>query len=438
MNAAGSADRPAATFRYVAGTALAAALLTGCAGSGNADRFSSIGTTTERASLRDADRSVALAEKSVALQPDEAGLRVNLAQAYMKVGRFESAITAFDDAMELGDENPRTALSLALANIAIGRSDEAGVVLDDWRADLAPADLGLAYALAGQARHGAAIVADAVRAGENTSQTRQNLAYALALDGRWREARIMMSQDLAADEVNRRLGEWASLASTGNPRVRVAAMLGAPMRTDSGQPARLALAVPAPARPADGRAESSLAAPQRAATDVPVAHVALGDAETVGEPVATRPFEAAFARPGFVAVPVVQNITASPVRQPAAVPARARIATTARAPAPTQANVPGGTHLVQLGSFTSEQGARRAWGVYTAQHTPLRSYRMTVIPVTVDGKNYWRLAAAGFDAGTASTMCGTIKARGGTCLTYASNQMPRPGSRGRPQLARSR
>jgi hypothetical protein len=63
---------------------------------------------------------------------------------------------------------------------------------------------------------------------------------------------------------------------------------------------------------------------------------------------------------------------------------------------------------------------------------------MTVIPATVEGKSYWRLAAAGFDAGTARALCGTIKSRGGMCLTYANSRAPSPAGRGGPQMARRR
>lgn len=436
MNAARKIDQPTAKFRFVAGTALVAALLTGCAGAGSADHLSSTAVATEGVSFRDSARMVVQAEKSVEMQPGDAALRINLAQAYMSGGRFESAISAFNDAMELGDAAPRTALLLALANIAIGRNDEAVMVLDDWRAELAPVDAGLAYALAGQTGRGAAILAGAVRGGADTPQARQNFAYALALDGRWREARIMMSQDLSADVLSTRIGEWAALASEGDPRIRVAALLGAPVRADSGQPDRLALAVPPSVQPAAEIPAVSQSAPQFASVEMPVA--ALAEASSEVEPIVVQgPVrEAAFVQPGFVSVPVVQQLPVA--KQPRSVSAHAEGSKVEGKPVTSPRRPRAGTHLVQLGSFTSEQGARRAWGVYNAQNTGLRNYRMTVIPVTVDGKNFWRLAAAGFDAGTARDMCGTIKSRGGMCLTYASARVPSPDGRGGPQMARRR
>ncbi len=81
-----------------------------------------------------------------------------------------------------------------------GRNRDAVAILDDWRDAIPVADLGLALALAGEPTRGSAILADALRNGENTPKLRQNLAYAYALDGRWREARIMMMQDVPADQ----------------------------------------------------------------------------------------------------------------------------------------------------------------------------------------------------------------------------------------------
>lgn len=425
MNGARTASRSTA-FRMVAGSALAMAVLSGCAGTSNADRIASATAKAQAGSVRDAERGVTLAEKAVEQQPGDAALRLSLGQAYMKAGRFESAISAFNDALELGDQNPHTALWLALANIAIDRNDEAVAVLSDWREQIQPSDLGLAYALAGQVRQGTAILTDAVRTDASAVQARQNLAYAFALDGRWREARIVLSQDLAPEMINNRIGQWAALASQGNSRVRVAVLLGAPVRSDAGQPARLALAPDAAplaeAAPVEAQAVVDAApAPVLAAAGPAVVETA--------EPVSVQPeLAAAQAQPGFVSMPVVQAI---PV--PAAHSQRA--ARAERKPAPRAAAAANGTHVVQLGSFTSEESARRAMGVYASRNAALRSYRMTIIPATVNGKSYWRVAATGFDAGAARNMCGSIKSRGGACLAYASSA-PVPADRGGPQVAR--
>lgn len=438
MNAASKAVRPAAALRSVVGSALAAVLLAGCTTASTADGVASTTGKVQGRSLRDADRGVAQAEKAVEKQPSQVALRVSLGQAYMKAGRFESAITAFNDAIELGDQEPRTALSLALSNIAIGRNDEAVTILDDWRQELSAVDIGLAYALAGQAQRGTAILANAVRDGDATAQARQNFAYALALEGRWREARIMMSQDLTSDVINNRIGKWAALASGDDPRVRIAVMLGTPVRADAGQPAQLALVVPS--------TETLAHAPATEADAVPTeVYSASGPALTDAAPVsvqappllaAAEPTEDVIARPSFVSTPIVQQVPALLAKQARAAAAPAR--RSAHKPATVRPVPSDGTHLVQLGSFTSEQGARRAWDIYVSRDAALRNYRMKIIPVTVNGQNYWRVAAAGFDAGTAQRMCGSIKSKGGACLTYANTHLPVPNDRGGPQMARRR
>ena len=55
------------------------------------------------------DRAIGHAEQAVAASPRDPAMRLVLAQAYLKAGRFESAAATFNDAMDLGDTSPRTA-----------------------------------------------------------------------------------------------------------------------------------------------------------------------------------------------------------------------------------------------------------------------------------------------------------------------------------------
>lgn len=390
------------------------------------------------------DKAIELTEDLVAAAPRETAYRTLLGNSYLRAGRFESAIQAFGDAMKLGDNSARTALSLALAQIGAGRDQEAVATLEDWRDALPAADFGLALALAGQTGRGVAILTDTLRSGENTPKVRQNLAYAFALDGRWREARLMASQDLPANLVDQRLGEWASHARPEDGRVRVAAMLQVPVRSDAGQPAALAL-VDGPATPqlaaetATTNAPAAAAAPATADGELPPqgaapAHPTVDLAQyQPALPAAAAPAPvAAPVRTTFVSQPVIQAIPAS-ARSASARPAVMRTRVAVAAPASRAkavrpqiqrivAPTPGasGTHLVQLGSFLSEQGARRAWGVYVAKNPELKKSRMTITQANVRGKTYWRVAAAGFDARSANGMCSAVKARGGMCFAYAA------------------
>lgn len=448
--------------------AIAAALVASAGLSASADARPGADRTVEQAQAALAkgqvDKAIKLVETAAAANPREPKYRALLGQAYLKAGRFHSAVSAFNDAMKLGDNGARTALGLSLATVAAGQPRDAVSILDDWRDSIPASDLGLALALAGETSRGVAILADALRSGDNSPKLRQNLAYAYALDGRWREARLMMSQDVPADQLDGRISDWAMKAKPEDFRERVATLLGAPLdEVDPGLPARLALVdspdteqvaaeaaavhepaevavaeAPAPTAVAPAFAElppanAPAAAPAPAADLADYAPVsAAAPAPVVEAPVAARPQQASFATTfatglatQFVSQPIVQALPASyaiaaawiapqraaPVRQSAP-----RVAT-------RQAAVGGGTHLVQLGSFSSPQGARRAWGYYAAKNPELRGYRMTITPAVVRGKNFWRVAAAGFTGGTNATgMCSAVKSRGGVCFAYAASR----------------
>lgn len=410
----------AARFRLVAATALAAGLLAGCSGASPMARMEKASRADIARSAGQQDRSIAAAENAVSKLPRDAGVRAALGTAYLRAGRFESAATAFDDAMQLGDNSGRTALSFALAQVGAGRNADAVAVLDDWRDAIPAADLGLALALAGETSRGVAILATEARDGESTAKLRQNLAYAYALDGRWAEARIVAAQDVPADQLDSRLSEWAQAAKPEDATLRVARLLGVTPREDAGMPQRLALA--------NTPSAEQLAAEAAALAPQPVAEVqpAVAAAEAPAEPsvaVAVAPAPA----PSMVveSVPVVQPVAESR-NFAAAFPAAAPVARATPRPAAVQPRS-GGSHLVQLGSFSSPQGARRAWGVFTARNPALRGYKMTITPAVVNGRNFWRVAAAGFDGRSAAGMCSTVKARGGACFAYAATRAPAPG-----------
>lgn len=410
--------------------ATAAVALTGCAGSMAPRSASAQGGKT--AAVK--DRAVAQAEQAVQRAPQDAAARAALGQAYLSAGRFASAATTLDDAMVLGDNSGRTALALALAKIGAGRQREALALLDDWRAEIPASDFGLALALAGDPSRGVAVLSDAVRSGESTPKLRQNLAYAYALDGRWAEARLMAAQDVPAAELDQRIASWALSALPDQNQTRVAALIGAPLRSDPGQPAALALNTspvseqravemaaiepePAARSVAQPAAElPALAAAEPAPAAAPAASVIEQNLSTQRQvAVAPAPAHRVVARPESprpsVAVafaPLAAAAAAKPVRARAAAPlAGPRVAT-------------GGTHLVQLGAFSSQQGARRAWGIF-AQRTPgLSGYRMVITAANVRGKAVWRVAAAGLNgAGAASGLCSQVKAGGGACFAYA-------------------
>jgi Flp pilus assembly protein TadD len=422
--------------------ALGSTALTGCTTARQPKARLSASQAEAAIQKGDDGKSVGLAERAVMTDPNNAEFRATLGAAYLKTGRFQSAATAYDDAMALGDSSARTALSLALAQIGAGRADQALAVLDGARDTIAPADLGLAYALAGEPQRGVAVLTDTLRSGENTPKVRQNLAYAFALSGDWRQARIMASMDVPAEQLGDRMAQWASTIQPDAFQQRVASLLSVPVRDkDPGQPAALALngaparqfAAANVARPVNAELPplaKTAAAPQSVKADAALTRY---EAPTKGEP---SSFEAAFVQAPrgitpatliadtirFVSEPVVQQLPATYAAQ-AAKPRLAAVSKPAMAPATLRT----GDHLVQLGSFVSEEGARQAWGVYAKRNPALGRYRMQISKAVVNGKSYWRVAAAGFSRSDAQTLCAGIKARGQGCIPYAKGN-PLPGT----------
>jgi Flp pilus assembly protein TadD len=415
-------------------TALASIALAGCTTHAAPRADTSFGKAQVALSKGKVDQAVTHAEAAVLAEPRNANYRALLGAAYLEAGRFQAAATSFDDALELGDSDPRTVLSYALAEVALGDNGAAIAALDQWQDDIDPADLGLAYALAGQPDRGVHVLANALRGGQNTAKVRQNLAYAYALQGNWRAARVMAAEDVPADQIDTRISEWAQSAQPEAFQLRVANLLQVSPAQDSGQPAHLALA--------NHPAHAVMVA--EAAAQVPVDDVAAQEPAqfAFAEPVnqaAARPasFETAFIsdEPEVYEVPAQERFTSRPVVQQtpavAAAPAKpaARVAAASsqrRMAATTEA-----THLVQLGSFSSRAGAERATGVYQKRYSQLSGRDFVITEAKVNGKTYFRVAAAGFGATSARSMCSTVKASGKGCFAYAEGK-PLPGAVSKP------
>ncbi|MFM2371828.1 MAG: hypothetical protein RIS85_1550 [Pseudomonadota bacterium] len=411
--------------RLIITTALAAGVLTGCATGGIKPGNFAASSEAAMAKGRVAN-AVDNAEKAVLADPRNAAYRVLLGNAYLKAGRFESARQAYDESMELGEDSSQTALSLALADIALGRNPEAIDTLNSYRDSLDASDFGLALALAGQPAQGVAVLSDALRGGENTPKVRQNLALAYALGGQWREARTMAAQDVAADEVGNRMEQWAQMGHPALTRQRVAGLLSVPVRTDEGQPTALALVnYPATEQLAAEAATRAVAAPASAAAPA-LAEAAVRELPAIDQAAAPAPsLDDASSQPRQAQLALID------------LPSSHRLTVRAKAPfaAPKTAArhaavAVKGTHLVQLGSFSSAEGARRAWRHFTARNPSLAGYRNMTTRVAVNGKTFWRVQAAGFaNQALASSMCGSVKARGGACMVMRGQGDAMPGQR---------
>lgn len=378
-------------------------------------------------------KAINYAEAAVLADPRNPGYRALLGAAYMEAGRFESAATSFGDALDLGDDNPRTVLSFALAKIALGDKGAAVSVLDEFAQAIDPADLGLALALAGQPERGVHVLVNAVRSSDQTTpKLRQNLAYTYALAGNWRAARVMAAEDVPGDQLEARLSQWAAMSAPELYQQRIASLLDVTPRSDGGQPQQLALAnFPAQGpmlaeAPAETPVEVAFAAPVPAYAPVaqPAAPMTVAQAFAAPEPVVAAN-TASGSGIRYVSNPVIQELPSRPA------PAT-RVATTGQqrrmvgtvAPVPAASDKAAASHMIQLGSYDSKIEAERGWNVLKAKFPQLKDHKPVISEAVVNGRTFWRVAASGFGPKSARSMCGTVKSSGRGCFAYANTTPP--------------
>ncbi len=383
-------------------------------------------------------KAVGLAEAAVAGSPRDASYRALLGQAYLNDGRFASATAALTEAMELGATDSNTIIALTLAHIAQGKGAEAITLLQAHRDTVPASDIGLALALAGDSEGAIYVLTDAARAPDASARTRQNLALAFALSGRWAQAQILASQDLSPAKLEARMAEWSKLAETPNAQLRVASLIGTKAQTDAGMPVRLALSNFADTQMAAAEAPVELAS----ADPAPVAAYAppppvLADASSAIRSVELPMPE----RTADGVVPVTelpQPKPASEVIMADAAPYRAapRVAGEGRIrPAQRQAlelatvlipkaiafnaQKPSGW-AVQLGAYDSLGIAKEKWGGLKKRNGVLANFPASSHAATVNGRTFYRLTVNGLATrADANNLCRELKAQGQTCFIRA-------------------
>jgi Flp pilus assembly protein TadD len=412
------------------------------------------------------DRALASAEQLVALAPQNAGWRQLLGETYLSAGRFQSAATSFNDALTLNPASSVSALKMALALTAIGDVNTARSLLETHKSTLSPADYGLAVALAGDAPTAVQTLEAAVRAGWNDARTRQNLALSYALTGRWVEARVTAAQDVAPDQLDQRMTEWATLSRPRAAWDQVAGVLGVKARLDRGQPAQLALNVAVQQPVQVAAVEAPIA--QQEAYQEPVQVAMAEPVAGVPAPIAAEPYVAP--RQQIVMAPrreVVQPIPQTAYRESAAAPmikadrrpAKQQVrvannkpagrlaAAVANAPAeaaardrfikeaPDRQSAPqlaqprstasqangktfkSAQFAVQLGAFGDQASAKSVWGKVAAKVPELAKHKPMTSRANVKGKSITRLASAGFASrDSAESACSKVRAAGQDCF----------------------
>lgn len=372
--------------------------------------------------------AVMSAETAVEYAPRDANYRMLLGQAYLSAGRFSSAETSFSDALTLMPDNGRAGLNLALTQIALGKRDAALSTLADYRGKLAAADYGLAVALSGDVETAVRTLESAIRDDGADAKTRQNLALAYAMAGRWSDARTMAMQDLSGDAVDNRIAQWASFVRPETTFDQVASLLGVQPAQDAGQPTRLAL---------NGFADTAVAAaePIEAPMGAPVM-AQLPAAQTAAiadEPAAV--FETAATPPVYAGVvmgerreivqPLPDYVRPAPVIRAATNAVKQVIVPRAKpAPAITAAmvqpkparSVEAGKFVVQLGAFENAAVSRNSWSRLAPRYG-LMGFDPANSVAKVSGASFVRLSVGGFATrAEANGVCTRVRNAGGTCF----------------------
>lgn len=381
-----------------------------------------------------ADKAVALAEAAVSASPRDADYRALLGQAYLNAGRFASASSALSEAMELGATDGNTIIALTLAQIAQGKSPAAIALLTEYRDSVPAPDLGLALALAGDNSGAIYVLTEAARAEGATARTRQNLALAFALSGRWAQARVLAAQDLSLAKVEARMIEWSKLAEQPDPQMRVASLIGTDAQADAGMPVRLALANFTDVQMASAAAPASSAdpAPLHAYAPAPVLADAGGAIRSVELPMPQRNDSGVvpvtdLPQPGASAEVILAD--AEPYR---AAPKTADGASERIRPAQRQAlelatsiipkalafdaKNPQGW-AVQLGAYDSLAIAKEKWGVLKKQNKMLADFPASSHAAVVKGRTFHRLTVNGLGSrDDASSLCRMLNDQGQQCF----------------------
>ena len=361
------------------------------------------------------DRAVAEAEAAVAAAPQDAGYRMLLGRAYLASGRFRSAAASFSDALALDPSRTGAALNLVLARIGLGDMDGARDVLARHGEGIAPADRGLALALAGDTAAAVPLLEAAVRGGGADAKTRQNLALSYALAGRWPEAKLMASYDLDPATLAQRIMEWSRFTREGQAPTQVAALLGVAPADDAGQPTRLALNLSA--SPVQ-LAQAAPPPPPVPMSEVPAVEMA------AAQPVVPSPEVAAMTEEAkAVFTPPIQAVQFAPRSEivQAIMPARPQIAVAPKAAPRFQraafVRPTGGDYVVQLGAFDSAAVAQDAWGRHVRRIGMLREFNPSTAVFVNNGRTFYRLSVAGFATrGAAAEACEQVRAKGGRCF----------------------
>ncbi|WP_197420683.1 SPOR domain-containing protein, partial [Sphingomonas sp. CCH5-D11] len=244
------------------------------------------------------------------------------------------------------------------------------------------------------------VLTAAARTPEADAKTRQNLALALALAGRWADARQMAGVDMAPTDADARVLQWAAFAKPAGAADQVAALLGVKPVKDPGQPVALALNNVMPSRVAPAELMAEAPATSLAAEPEPT-HVAAVAADVPAGP------RIVFAERREV----VQSLPAgTQVARSAGVKAPVRLAAVESEGSAKVKQA--GKWFVQLGAYDSAAVAKDAWERAQRRYAGFAGET----PSGMAFKSFYRLSVGGYSRGEANALCRGYRANGGSCF----------------------
>lgn len=113
--------------------------------------------------------------------------------------------------------------------------------------------------------------------------------------------------------------------------------------------------------------------------------------------------------------PVPPSAAVPKAAAPAAAPKGAVRSTVTPAPAAAPAAAATGTGMVQIGAFSSEASAARAWDTLKTRFEWLAPVNRSIVPAEVNGRTVYRLRAAAGSASAAQTLCNRLRVAGESC-----------------------
>lgn len=360
--------------------------------------------------------AIDLAERAVAKTPNDAGFRALLGNCYFAAGRFQSAESAYRDALTLYPSQPQVVLKLALVEIAQGKNREALTVLNGGREVLDASDYGLALALAGRPAQAISVLEPAARETNADATVRQNLALAHAFAGDWREARTIAAQDVPSNQLDARMQHWMQIAKPAHSSDQVAALVGVtPAAVDAGQPVQLALNKP---NAQEAEVAAAPAGPVAVAPSAP-AKAAVAQATVTAPPPAPVVAVAPAPPPPRSSVVVMASVAVSQAKAVLASVLPHEQVKPSRVTASARPSVRSGKFpaVVQLGAYRSPEGVLAAWNGAAHKYGALRAYLPMSARFASPKGTFYRLSVKGFDSlGDAHSLCNSLRREGGNCF----------------------